>query len=900
MSDNPDSNVCVKSDTAEAKRLHDHRKERSNWKHWGPYLSERAWGTVREDYSEGGDAWSYFPFEHARSRTYRWNEDGLAGVCDRNQYLCLSLALWNGKDEILKERLFGLSGPQGNHGEDVKELYFYLDSTPTHSYMKMLYKYPQAAFPYKKLREENERRGYDEDEYELLDTGVFDDERYFDVFVEYAKTDQNDIFMVISVTNNGPESAPLHVLPQVWFRNTWSWGYDCGPMGDVEGNPKLEQAGEASLRLEHPTLGTYHLHTSPDEDGANPEFLFTENETNNKHLFGSENASPYVKDAFHHYLVEGETEAVNPEKKGTKAAVLFEITLEPGETKQLRLRLCEAEQAEPFASFSETLETRQTEANAFYDAVQSSDLSDELRRIQRQALAGMLWNKQLYYLDIEQWLEGDPAQPPPPEARKHGRNSNWKHLHNFDLISMPDTWEYPWYAVWDTAFHCIPLALVDAEFAKRQLELITREWYMHPNGQLPAYEWNFGDVNPPVHAWAAMRVYQIDAKENGVADRDFLEGIFHKLLLNFTWWVNRKDAEGRNVFQGGFLGLDNISVFDRSAELPTGGHLSQSDGTAWMGFFSLSMLRIALELALDNPVYEDIATKFFEHFLTIAAAINDRDGQDNGLWDTKDGIYYDELDLPDGERVVLRVRSLVSLMPLIAVYTLDSEQLEKLPTFARRMDWFLHNRPDLAGQMADMHEHGAKERLIMSFLTKEKLESVLGYLLDEAEFLSPHGVRSLSKYHKENPYVFKVEGTEAFTVRYQPAEARSGLFGGNSNWRGPVWFPITYLIIEALQRYHHFYGDEFKVECPTGSGNYATLDEVATDLSRRLIQLFTFDETGTRPTYEHELFQTDAWRDYTLFYEYFNGDTGAGLGASHQTGWTGLVAKLIQQSGQKM
>ena len=885
--------------TEEHKRLKAYKEQGANWKQWGPYLSERAWGTVREDYSATGEAWDYFPHDHARSRVYRWNEDGLAGICDDKQYLCFSLALWNEKDSILKERLFGLTGQQGNHGEDVKESYFYLDSTPTHSYMRMLYKYPQVAFPYDDLVQENSRRGHSDYEYELLDTGAFAEKRYFDVLVEYAKANEDDILIKISVTNNGPEAAPIHVLPQVWFRNTWSWGYEAGPMNDVAQKPRLEKYDADAIGLEHSALGSYFLFANSSEDGQ--KWLFTENETNQEKLFGAPNASTYVKDAFHRYVIEGDEEAINPANEGTKAAVHYQATLQAGETKVFNLRLSDTF-CNAFEDFDELFNQRQNEANTFFSAIQNKALSEEVKSVQRQAFAGMLWSKQLYYFDIKQWLEGDPGQPPPPEQRKSGRNHQWQHLNNFDVISMPDKWEYPWYASWDLAFHCIPLALVDAEFAKEQLQLIAREWYMHSNGQFPAYEWVFGDVNPPVHAWAAMRVYQIDAKETGKADRDFLEGIFHKLLLNFTWWVNRKDSQGHNVFQGGFLGLDNISVFDRSSPLPTGGYLSQSDSTAWMGFFSLSMLKIALELAKDNPVYEDIATKFFEHFLSIASAINDRDGQGNGLWDETDGIFYDELNLPNGQKVPLKVRSLVGLMPLIAVETFEGDIHKRFPNFAQRMEWFLQNRPDIAGHITDIHEHGSEKRILLSFLSRERLEKLLQHLLDEQEFLSPYGIRSVSKFHEAHPYHFYVGESETFTISYQPAESQSGLFGGNSNWRGPIWFPVNYLIIEALQKYHHYYGDICSVECPAHSGKQENLWDVATELSKRLIKIFMPNHEGIRPVYGvQEAFQHDPnWRDYVLFHEYFHGDNGAGLGASHQTGWTGLVAKLIQQSGDKL
>ena len=881
--------------TEEHKRLAEYRARTSNWKNWGPYLAERAWGTVREDYSIDGEAWDYFTFEDSHSRTYRWNEDGLMGICERYQNLCFSVALWNGIDPYLKERLFGLTGNQGNHGEDVKEVYYYLESTPTHSYMKMLYRYPQAAFPYRKLIQENAKLGYLDPEYELVDTGVLDKD-YFDVVVTYAKAEQNDICIEINVDNNSDEAASIHVLPQIWFRNTWSWGYRDGPMGHVTEKPQLKNAGTKKMpfvEAHHMQAGTYYLFA---EDAA--DMLFTENESNNELLFQSKNESPYVKDAFHRYVVQGETGAINPEETGTKTAIHYQTNVPANSSKTFRLRLSTIKHKRPFVDFDDVLKTRLDEANEFYQDIQAKNLSEDERNVQRQAFAGMLMSKQLYYYDVEQWLNGDPASPAPPARRKKGRNSDWQHMHNFDIVSMPDKWEYPWYAVWDSAFHCIPLALVDADFAKRQLELFTREWYMHPNGQLPAYEWNFGDVNPPVHAWAALRVYQIDQKENGTCDRRWLEGLFHKLLLNFTWWVNRKDHEDNNIFQGGFLGLDNITVFDRSKPLPTGGTLDQADGTAWMGFYSLSMLKIALELAKEDPVYQDIATKFFEHFLTIAAAINNLDGNGNGLWSDEDGIYYDMLRTPEGKTIPLKVRSLVGLMPLIAVYTLEPEVMQQFPSFARRVDWFLHNRSELAGEMADLHQHGQEERLLMSFLTKERLESVLNYLLDETEFLAPNGIRSLSKYHEQNPFQFYANGDEAFTVNYEPAESETWLFGGNSNWRGPIWFPINYLIIEALQRYDHFYGQDLKVEYPTASGNKVCLWDISVELSRRLTRLFLKDENGKRPSFgNHKNYQDPKWQNHILFYEYFHAETGKGLGASHQTGWTGLVAKLIQQSG---
>ncbi len=876
--------------TTEQQRLAAHRQRKANWKNWGPYLSERAWGTVREDYSEQGTAWDYFPHDHARSRAYRWNEDGLAGISDRQQFLCFALALWNGRDPILKERLFGLTGPEGNHGEDVKEAYFYLDSSPTHSTMKMLYKYPQAAFPYSALVAENGRRARHDPEYELWDTGVLADGRTFDITIEYAKADENDILIRLSAANQGPETAVLTLLPTLWFRNTWSWGYENGPMGYAAGKPKLWADGAARIVADHLVLGRYTLHTENPAD-----LLFTENETNNERLFNTANASPYVKDAFHRAIIQGESSAVNPAQEGTKAAVRYNLNIPAGETAVLRLRLTPDETNHtPFADFDALFAQRQAETDEFYAAIQPTSLSEDEKRVQRQAWAGMLWSKQMYYYDVAQWLKGDPAGPPPPTSRRNGRNRDWTHLNNFDIISMPDKWEYPWYAAWDLAFHALPLAQIDPDFAKRQLILMTRVWYMHPNGQLPAYEWAFGDVNPPVHAWAAWRVYQMDARQNGRADRPFLEGIFHKLLLNFTWWVNRKDKDGRNVFQGGFLGLDNISLFDRSAALPTGGHIDQSDGTAWMGFFSLTMLRIALELARENPVYQDLATKFFEHFLSIATAMSQGFGG-HGLWDEEDGFYYDVLHLPDNSLHPLKVRSLVGLMPLIAIELLDADLLAQLPDFRRRMGWFLQNRPHLSGNIVcrEDSETGSEWR-ILGIVTPERLVRMLRHLLDENEFLSPYGIRSLSKAH-ETPYHVSFGG-ETFSINYQPGESQSGLFGGNSNWRGPVWFPINYLLIEALQKQHLYYGDTLKVAFPTGSDNLLNLGDVAAALAQRLMRLFLRDEGGERPFAQSiPPFQQDPhWRDLLLFHEYFHGDSGAGLGASHQTGWTGLVASLLQ------
>ncbi len=882
--------------TPEHERLEGYRLRKNNWKHWGPYLSERAWGTVREDYSQDGNAWDFFPHEHARSRAYRWGEDGLAGICDRNQFLCLGWALWNGHDPILKERMFGLTNSQGNHGEDVKEYWFYQDSTPTHSYMKMLYKYPQKEYPYRDLEEENARRGFDDPEYELLDTGVFEENRYFDLIFEYAKADEDDILARVTIANRGEEAADYHLMPQLWFRNTWSWGYLGGPMGYTPERPFMRALGPVdgmrTVHLHHKGLGEYHFHIEEADD-----LLFTENETNKEVVFGEPNPSPYVKDAFHRFVVEGKHEAVNPDKTGTKCAALFKGTLGPGEERVVRLRLMKGKLRHPFEDFDHLFATRLEEANLFYDTVQKAELSDEERMIQRQAFAGLMWCKQLFYYDVEQWLAGDPASLPPPQERLKGRNSDWINLVNFDVMSMPDSWEYPWYAGWDLAFHCIPISVIDPDFAKRQLTLLTREWYMHTNGQIPAYEWSFSDVNPPVHAWATMRVYQIDKKMYGEGDRAFLEGVFHKLLLNFTWWVNRKDVKGNNIFQGGFLGLDNISLFDRSAQLPTGGYIDQSDGTAWMGFFCVGMMKLALELSRENPIYQDCATKFLEHFLRIAKAMTNCGGKGYSLWNEDDGFFYDVLHLPGGEITPLKVRSLVGLIPLLAVETLDEELLDAMPVFKRRLEWYSNKHADAGCNILGMSEEGDEARRMVAFLTEERLIRVLKHMLNEEEFLSPYGIRSVSKFHGENPVAFETGG-QTFSINYQPAESESGLFGGNSNWRGPVWFPLNFLLIEALQRFHHYFGDDLKVECPTGSGIYLTLWEVSEELSSRLMQLF-LREGERRPIYGGtDIFQNDPhWRDLTLFNEYYHGDNGAGLGASHQTGWTGVVAKLFQQSG---
>ncbi len=878
--------------TAEHQRLAEHGERNTDWKLWGPYLSERAWGTVREDYSATGEAWTYFPHDHARSRAYRWSEDGLLGVCDRRQNLCFALALWNERDPILKERLFGLTGPEGNHGEDVKENYYYLDSTPTHSYMKALYKYPQAAFPYARLVEENRRRDRFAPEFELIDTGVFDDDRYFDVFTEYAKAAPDDVLIRITIVNRGPDAARLHALPQLWFRNTWSWGYAwlTKPELHVADLPQSQRAaGPAAI-----TAASKHLKTQWLYGDGNPQFLFTENTSNTERLWGQPNQAPFVKDSINDTIVNGASGRVNPDRTGTKAAAHYPLQLAPGETHVLRLRLTARAQTEPFQSFEAVFAERQKEADEFFASVQPERLSQDECEVMRQSLAGLMWSKQYYSYDVDAWLDGDPANPPPPPERKRGRNADWMHVHTSDILSMPDKWEYPWFAAWDLAFHCVPIAMIDPDFAKRQLILMLREWYMHPNGQVPAYEWAFGDVNPPVHAWAAWRVYKIDKKFKGKADSLFLERVFQKLMLNFTWWVNRKDAEGRNIFQGGFLGLDNIGVFDRSAPLPTGGFIEQADGTSWMAMYCLNLLAMAFELARHNPAYEDVATKFFEHFIYIAHAINNIGEGDESLWDPEDGFFYDVLHLPDGTHVPLKIRSLVGLIPLFAVETLEPDLLDKLPRFKRRMQWFLDNRPELVRHIASLTTPGVGGRRLLAIADKDKLDRILPRMLDGSQFLSDYGLRALSKAHEHEPYMLAGN-----TVRYEPAESTTGLFGGNSNWRGPIWFPTNFLMIESLQKYHHYYGDEYKVECPRYSDNWLTLWEVSAELSRRLTRTFLRDSSGRRPVFGGaEKFQTDPhWRDYIPFYEYFHGDNGAGIGASHQTGWTALVAKLIQQSG---
>jgi hypothetical protein len=888
----PAGGVTIAPAGAETLRLDEDAKRERNWKRWGPYLSERQWGTVREDYSPGGSCWDYFPHDHARSRAYRWGEDGLLGICDREARLCFALALWNGKDPILKERLFGLTGPEGNHGEDVKEQYFYLDSTPTHSYMKALYKYPLTEYPYARLVEENRRRGRHEGELELADTGAFDAGRYVDVFAGYAKASPNDVLIRITLANRGPEPAAVHVLPQLWFRNTWSWGRS------AEGywaRPRIARAGEAELSAEHETLGRFRLAAAPAPSGPAPRLLFTENETNAARLFGAANATPYAKDAFHEYVVHGRAEAVNPAQTGTKAAVHYVLELAPGAQQTLRLRLFAEDEAPKQAfgyDFQWVFEQRQREADEFYAGRIPADEPEE-RRVARQGYAGLLWSKQFYHYVVKDWLEGDPAQPAPPESRRGGRNSEWPHVHNRDVISMPDKWEYPWYAAWDLAFHMIPFARIDPHFAKEQLLLFTREWYMHPNGQLPAYEFALGDVNPPVHAWACWRVYKMTGPR-GRRDRTFLARVFAKLLLNFTWWVNRKDAEGHNLFSGGFLGLDNIGVFDRSQPLPTGGHLEQADGTAWMAFYSATMLSMALELAKQDAAYEDMASKFFEHFVAIVDAMNHFGG--SGLWDEQDGFYYDQLHL-DGREVPLRVRSLVGLAPLFAVELLEDAVVDRLPGFKKRLRWFLENRKDLARHISYC-ERGCGEGsglMLLAVPSRERLTRMLGYMLDEGEFLAPNGIRSLSQVHRERPYVFHADGRE-FRVDYVPAESDTGLFGGNSNWRGPIWFPMNYLLVEALERYHRFYGDALKVECPTGSGRLMNLQQVARELASRLAGIFLPDASGRRPCHgnDRRFAEDPHWKDLVLFHEYFCGDSGRGVGASHQTGWTALAVRFIE------
>jgi hypothetical protein len=881
---------------AEQVRLEETREQNVPWKKWGPYLSERQWGTVREDYSENGDAWNYFTHDQARSRAYRWGEDGLAGISDDRQRLCFALALWNERDPILKERLFGLTNGESNHGEDVKEYYFYLDSTPTHSYMKYLYKYPQAAFPYSDLVETSRRRGRNEFEYELLDTGVFDQDRYFDIFVEYAKGSPDDLLIRISVHNRGPEAAVLHLLPTLWFRNLWSWHRS-------PDRPSLQQipAGSSGniVQATDPELGTRYLYC----EGETP-LLFTENETNMQRIFGVPNRTPYVKDSINDYVVHGRAGTVNPEKKGTKAAAHYRLTVKAGECQVVRLRLSNipldgfgrgnGSEAGPFGGpFEDLFQARLKEADEFYATVIPDSLNPDQANVMRQALAGMLWSKQFYQYDVNKWLEERGSDPFKATRKAAPRNDHWHHMYNGDVISMPDKWEYPWYAAWDLAFHVIALSLVDVDFGKQQLKLMLRERYMHPNGQIPAYEWNFGDVNPPVHAWSTIFTYRLEALQKGEGDKEWLKSSFQKLLLNFTWWVNRKDRSGRNVFEGGFLGLDNIGVFDRSAPLPTGGYLEQADGTAWMALFCQNMMEIASELAMTDPDYLDMALKFTEHFLWIASSMAHLGGE-TGMWDEEDGFFYDVLQLPNGESHRLKVRSMVGLLPLCAATTFDGALLAKYPELVERLQWFLASRPEILSTIHDPLKPGFAGRRLGSILDETKLRRVLAKMLDENEFLSPFGIRSLSRYHADHPYVIQAGGQE-YRVSYLPAESDTGMFGGNSNWRGPIWLPVNALLVRALLQYYSYYGDSLTVECPTGSGNQRNLYQVAEEIAHRAVNIFLKDEKGRRPVYGGtRKFQEDPhWRDCLLFYEYFHGDNGAGLGASHQTGWTGIVARAM-------
>ena len=866
----------------EIERIRSIKSNGKLWRKWGPYLTDRQWGTVREDYSPEGTAWEHVSHDDARSKAYRWGEEGIAGISDEQQLICFSVALWNKKDPIIKERYFGLTGNQGNHGEDVKEYYYYLDNTPTHSYMKMLYKYPQAEFPYSQLGEENNSRTKADPEFELIDTGIFNEDKYFDVFVEYAKNSEEDILIKITAHNRGEEKSSLNLLPQIWFRNIWNLGED-------NSKPELFLTENNSIKIVHKKIGEYNLYF--DE---NPEVLFCENETNYKRLYNVDNNADYVKDGINDFITQDIKSAVNPSKTGTKAACNFDIEIDSGSSASIKLRLVKGRIQNPFKDFDKSFSERKKEADEFYSAVQKDILSEDAKNVQRQAFAGMLWSKQFYYYDVEKWIEGDKGHPKPPGQRENGRNKEWLHLNNADIISMPDKWEYPWYATWDLAFHCIPFAMIDPEFAKDQLILFTREWFMHPNGQLPAYEWNFSDVNPPVHAWAAWRVYKIDQKIQGKADVDFLERVFHKLLLNFTWWVNKKDHDGHNIFQGGFLGLDNIGVFDRSTQLPTGGHLDQSDGTSWMAMFSLNMLRISLELSKTKPIYQDLATKFLEHFLYIAQSMTNMGCKGIGLWDDEDGFYYDALHLDDNIHR-LKIRSMVGLIPLFAVEVLEPSLLKQVPEFSARLNWFLANKPEMSKLVSRWSDTGVGERHLLSLLRGHRMKKLLKRLLDETEFLSDYGIRALSKYHEEHPYEYKIDGSR-LEVKYTPAESDSGLFGGNSNWRGPIWFPVNFLILESLYRFHHYYGDEFKIECPTNSRNFVTIKDAADEIASRLSKIFLKDENGLRPVFKYNSkIQNDPhFKDYILFHEYFHGDNGRGVGASHQTGWTGLIAKILQ------
>jgi hypothetical protein len=885
-------------DTREGARLHMNQKREGHWNRWGPFLAERAWGTVREDYSKDGDAWTYFPHDHARSRAYRWNEDGIAGICDRHQYLCFALALWNSHDAILKERMFGLTAHEGNHGEDVKEYYFYLDNIPTHSYMKYLYKYPHAAFPYDQLVEENRRRGKDDPEYELVDTGIFDQGRYFDVVVEYAKVAPEDILVRISVTNRGPEVAPLHFLPTLWFRNTWRWGRDDRrPSVSLPSQLPFKDPQVRAILAKHWQLGDYILYCS-DAD----ELLFTENETNSERLFGTPSRTPFVKDAFHSYLIAGNREAINPAALGTKAAAHCRRDIRSGETVALRLRLAamgdQHPGEHPFADFDAIFSRRLADADEFYDVVLPSKLSRDAKLIARQAFAGLLWSKQYYHYVVADWLAGDPSEPAPPSERHYGRNSDWGHFFTRDVLSMPDKWEFPWFASWDLGFHCVALAYVDPHFAKEQILLMMREWYTHPNGQVPAYEWDFGDVNPPVLSLAAWGVFQVERQLTGVADYTFLERVFQKMLLNFTWWVNRKDALGKNIFQGGFLGMDNIGAFDRD-NLPPGYLLGQADGTSWMAAFAKSMLSIALLLAERDAVYEDLASKFWEHYVYIAHALNNPRESPRSLWDEQDGFFYDHLLSGQNEHFPVRARTMVGFIPMFGGSTIAADTFDRYPYFQRRRQWFIDHRPDLVASIQPMITPGANKSHLLGFVREDQLRSLLSYMLDENEFLSPFGVRAVSRFHLQNPLVLHLGGKE-YRLDYEPGESTTTLFGGNSNWRGPVWVPVNQLILLSLRQYHLYYGDSFKVECPTGSGTQKTLAQVAHDLAHRLACLFLRDNQGHRPVFgSNQLFNDDPhWRDLIPFHEYFHGDTGRGCGASHQTGWTGLIAQILIDMGE--
>jgi hypothetical protein len=853
------------------------------WKKWGPYVTDRQWGTVREDYSANGTAWEFVSHDMARSKAYRWGEEGIGGICDEKQFLCFAIALWNKKDSILKERYFGLTGNEGSHGEDVKEYYYYLDNIPSHAYMKMLYKYPQQPFPYQELKDENSRRSKTDPEYELIDTGIFNDDHYFDVFIEYAKNNPEDILIKITICNRSLQDAAINVLPTLWFRNTWDWGYD--PY-----KPDISVSSPGNFDIVHENHGHYFFYYLDS-----PELLFTENETNNKKLYSVENETGYFKDGINNHIVLGESTAVNPELKGTKAAVNYDLIIKGNQSKIITLRLSGTENKNPFMDFDSIFEMRKKEADIFYSALQDGIETEDARNVQRQAYAGLLWSKQFYYFNVHQWLKGDPAQPPPPSGRNAGRNHSWTHLENTDIVSMPDKWEYPWYAAWDLCFHAVAFMPIDPGFARSQLLMLTREWYMHPNGQLPAYEWSFSDVNPPVHAWASWRVYRGEQRFHNVAgNRDFLEAVFHKLLLNFTWWVNRKDENGNNLFEGGFLGLDNIGAFDRNTKLPPGVNLAQSDGTSWMAMYSLNMMRIALELAKENYIYQDLASKFFEHFLRIAEAMWSKGIQNEGLWDNEDQFYYDMLYTDDGRSLKLKLRSMVGLIPLFAVEVLEDDIFLQQKEFVSRLDWFLNNRPDLASLVSRWNEKSTGEKHLLSVLRGTRLTKILVRMLDESEFLSPFGIRAMSKYHLENP--FRVElRTVTLSAHYTPGEGDSSMFGGNSNWRGPIWMPMNYLILESLRRFHQYYGDDFKVEYPTHSGNYLTLYEVVLKLVNRLTNIFLRDENGRRPVFgTNEKIQTDPqFKDYILFYEYFHGDNGRGVGASHQTGWTALIARLL-------